>query len=138
MTLEPASADDGRVVLVRGIALWIALLGLSYLVAGLVMINLLHRRPAGSDAPLFQLPLGMSEGELLQSAVVIAATALFSSIQLFRLKTSGRILATFFLVAAAGWALWRSYLYQAELLSIVTAGLDLWFAFLLWRTRSEQ
>jgi hypothetical protein len=109
-----------------------------YLVAGLVMVNLLHRRPAGSDGPLFQLPRGVSEDELLQSALAVAAAALLSNIQLFRHKTSGRIMGTICLVAAAGWALWRSYLYQAELLSIVTAGLNLWFAFLLWRPRSEQ
>ena len=138
MIQEPVSTEDGAALFVRGIALWIALLGLSYLAAGLVMVSLLHHAPEGTEGAWFKLPLGMSEGELLRSALAISAAALFSSIQLFRRKASGRIVGTLFLLAAAGWALWRSYLYQAELMSIVTAGINLWFASVLWRTRSHQ
>ena len=133
MTPSAASAEGGPAVLVRGIALWIALLGLSYLASGLVMINLLHHPPAGTDTPWFQLPWGMSERELLKGALLIAAAAMVSSVQLFRLKKSGQILGTLFLLAAGGWALWNNYLYEAQVMPLITAGINLWLASLLWR-----
>jgi hypothetical protein len=120
---------------VRGIALWIALLGLSCLAAALVMIFLLQH--GETDSPWFQLPGGMSAGNLLKGALFISATALFSSVQLFRLKQSGRVMGSLFLVAAAGWALWKSYLNGIEVMPILTAGINLWFTTLLWRPDAD-
>jgi hypothetical protein len=120
-------------VLVRGIALWIALLGLSHLAAALVMVILRQHVPAETDSPWFQLPGGVSAGELLNGALLISGAALFSSVQLFRFKKSGRVMGSLFLLAAAGWALWKSYLYGADVLPIVTAGINVWLSSLLWR-----
>jgi hypothetical protein len=122
---------------VRGIALWIALLGLSYLAAGLAMVFLLQHAPAENDSPWFPLPGGMSAADLLKGALFISGTALFSSVQLFRLKKSGRVLCSLFLLAAAGWSLWKSYLYGADVMPILTAGINLWFTSLLWRADAD-
>ena len=122
----------------RGVALWLGMLGLFYLAISLALVDAFHHPPRETDVPWLSLPWGLSEGELLTGATIVALSALASSALLWLLTPLGRITTTIVLVGLAGWALW--VISTAEFASgpLAFAAFNTWLASTLWRADMDN
>lgn len=117
----------------RGVAAWIAFLGLSYVVVALVLIDavpMLARLPGDPASP--GLPWSLTARELLVGAGALAALALATAIQLWRMVPSGRMLGVVFLLSVAMWAGFQAWS-TGDAMSWAFSGLNVWFGTFLLR-----
>jgi len=119
---------------IRGVALWLLILGLAYLGFGLALVDAYHHPPRGTDVPWLSLPWGLSEGQLLSGAMAMAFAALASSVLLWRLTRVGRLMSTLLLLGVAGWAVWVVCTIEFALGPLAFAGTNVWLASILWRS----
>jgi len=102
------------VVFIRGVALWIAILGLGYLELALALVDARHSlgyyvarfSTYPIDVMPIELPWPISEKQMLYGAAVLAGLAWLSAVLLWRLMQVGRVSSVGYLALLSGYAAW--------------------------------
>jgi len=117
----------GTAVFVRGVAAWIALVGLADIFLALVWID------AGRSLPeVIRLPWSLTPRQLLLGGLAMGILALVTAAQLWRLVPSGRALGVVFLGIVSIWAAIEVY-ESPDAMSGIFAALNAWLAAQLLR-----